>query len=145
MIATAVALRLRGFVGEASEDGQLAAKRFQGLQDGREFKARALGGGSPLVHDCAVRNVHKAEASLWTGCGLGGGCQSRDHGVEQGQRDGAAYDAAQKRAARQMLFQDHHCWFDLLMSATDVAGAESGSCERLIWNGVLSTIPKIKD
>ena len=96
-----------GAMAEAADDVEAVTVGFEGLENGREFKARAFGGGSPLVHHGAVRHINEANSGAGLGGGLREGRLRGEHGVEQGQGERDAY-ATQERAAREMLLRNEH-------------------------------------
>jgi hypothetical protein len=105
MIARAVAQRPALHLGQAGEDGEVLAERFQRLHGGRELETRAFRGGHPLIQNHADRVKDKPEANRGFGCT--GHCQRRNHGVQQGQGQCGA-ETAQERAAGQRLLGDDH-------------------------------------
>ena len=104
VIAAAVAQRKSRVLAEAREHQQVLAVRGQRGENRRKFARKleieAVGGGSPLVHQDAVRNINEGQAERTSG-GSGRsrrGSEGRDHGVEQRERDGCA-EASEERAA----------------------------------------------
>ena len=85
----------------------LVAERFQRLQDRRKFEPGAFGGGRPFVHHGAMRHVDESQTRRRIRRRLAQRGLRRKHGIQQ--RQGKRHpNAAQKRAAREMLLRDEH-------------------------------------
>ena len=111
-------------LGQAAQDQQAVAERFQRFENRFELEGRALQRRGPLVDDHPVRDVHHAETLDRPRRRAAQRGQGRHHAVEQRQGDSCA-DAAQHRAARQRLAGDDH------------------DSDLRIWNGVLRAMPRM--
>ena len=107
MVSAAVTQRFGLIAGEARNDDQLVAERFQRREHQREFELGADPPRQPLIVDYAVWMVDDAQSThRFRRCVLSG-CQRRHHCIQQGQGDRRA-DPAKHGPARDGFLCDDH-------------------------------------
>jgi hypothetical protein len=105
--------RQRRRVVQAGDHQQPIAERLEWTEERRELEPGAIGSGSPLVHDRAVRHVDDAETSFGSRRAIPHRGERGHHTVEQRKGDRGA-ESAQDRPTRECLSGDDHVFADLI-------------------------------
>jgi hypothetical protein len=98
---------LSTLVAQTADHGDVLAQRFQRLEDERKLEIAAGLRRRPVFLERAMGEVHEAQARARSRDGLRQRRASRDHGVEQRERDRRA-GALEHGAPRQVLLRQKH-------------------------------------